>query len=66
MREETKMNLNIASKYKSRKFIVAVVTIVAVIVGLPEASQQSVITLAMMYIGGQGVVDTAAAWKKRQ
>ena len=58
------MKLNIASKYRSRKFIVAVVTIVAVVIGLPEASQQHVVTMAMMYIGGQGVVDAAAAYKK--
>jgi len=60
------MKLNIASKYKSRKFIVAIVTIVAVVVGLPEAAQASVIQLAIAYLGAQGIGDAAAYWKGKK
>ena len=46
------------SKFLSRKFIVAIVTILAVVLGLTEEVTTQVVALAMAYFGAQGYVDS--------
>ena len=60
------MGFSIPERLKSRKFIVAVVTVIALAVGLPESAQQGIITIAMTYLGAQGIVDASAAWKSKK
>ena len=59
------MGFNIPEKFQSRKFIVAVITALAVILGIGNGVQEQIIQLAMAYIGGQGIVDAAGAWRKK-
>ena len=57
------------SKFASRKLIATVLTVAAVIaatlLGLPldQASLEAITTIVLGFVGAQGAVDTAAAWR---
>ncbi len=57
-------------KFKSRKFIVAMVTVLATMIAvasgmeLPEEQIESVAQVIMVYLGGQAAVDYKAESKK--
>ncbi len=60
------------SKLGSRKLIATVLTIALVVganlLGLPldESSLEALVTMVLGYVGSQGLVDTASAWKTGQ
>ncbi len=60
------VKLSIPEKYQSKKFITAIVTVVAIVSGqIPEAQVGVVVNFLMVYLGGQSVVDVAAAARKK-
>lgn len=54
------------TKFMSRKFIVALVTIVIIATGLDPALIDKIVVLVMMYLGSQGVVDAVSAHKAKK
>ena len=60
------MGFKIPEKYLSRKFIVALATLLAIVTGLGEGNLTEMLILAGSYIGGQGVVDAVAASKAKK
>ncbi len=61
------MNVKVPERFKSRKFIVAIVTVIAVSTGLiPEAAIDKIVGFLMVYLGGQSVVDAADKLKTKK
>ena len=51
-------NISIPERYHSKKFLTAIVTVVAIATGfIPEEQVGTVVMLVMTYLGGQSVVD---------
>lgn len=53
------------SRFLSRKFIVALVTMVVLALGLAPELADKIVAIAMMYLGAQGAVDAVSGLKKK-
>ena len=53
------------SRFLSRKFIVAVITMIVIGAGLDPALIDKIVVIAMMYLGAQGAVDAVSSLKKK-
>ncbi len=62
----------IAKLFESRKFVLAVSTILAILlddfghIEISEAAMSNIITMASMWIGGQSLVDVMAVYKEQK
>lgn len=53
------------TRFLSRKFIVALVTMAVIGFGLAPELIDKIVAIAMMYLGSQGTVDAVSSFKKK-